>query len=275
MNLKEIDDAIEEGISLKTIAQAYSEIANLKLKNIRAAAERNRLFFQEIASVYGLVKQIAATRKVVLQKSKKTVALIITSNYRFYGNINSSLIEYFVKNTEGIEMDRVIVGKVGIDHFKTTNTLPNLIPVMLKGDHPDTAELNALINIIKDYNQVLVFYTRIKTLLVQTPQVMDITASSQNIEEATGEKFRFIFEPELPKILAFFDSQILTLLLEATFLESEVSRTASRFISMDQAETEANKFIKEYKKVRAYTVRNKKNNQLLEGVAALRNVHHE
>ena len=91
MTIKEIDAAIEEGQSLKQIAQAYSEIANLKIKKIRAEVERNRFFFQEISKVYSLIKTLAMEKKINVTKSKQTVSIVITSNHRFYGQINSDL----------------------------------------------------------------------------------------------------------------------------------------------------------------------------------------
>ena len=48
MTIKEIEENLEEGESLKAMAQAFSEIANLKIKRIRNAVERNRLFYDEI-----------------------------------------------------------------------------------------------------------------------------------------------------------------------------------------------------------------------------------
>ena len=73
MTIKEIEKLIEEGESLKAIAQAYSEIANLKIKRIRSEVERNRVFFAEISKVYGLVKILGNKRKVAVAKPKKRV----------------------------------------------------------------------------------------------------------------------------------------------------------------------------------------------------------
>ena len=275
MTIREIDALIEEGSSLKQIAQAYSEIANLKIKRIRVEVERNRIFFNELSSIYALVKRLAVKKNIVIQKPKKRISLILTSNFRFYGNINSTLIDFFTAKTATIETDRIMLGKAAIDYFKAAKIFTNYHEVLLKGDQPEAEELIALINMVKDYNQVLVFYSKLKTLLVQQPSVIDVTASYQNIKEDQKKEFRFIFEPELAKILTFFDSSILTLLLEQTFLESEVSRTASRFISMDQAETEANKFIKEYEKLKAYTLKNLAGSRILENFASLMAVRKE
>lgn len=277
MTIKEIDLALEEGQTLKQITEAYSEIANLKIKRIRSYVERNRMFFQEIESIYGIVKAFAIKKKVAIAKPKQRLCILLTSNNRFYGNINSSLINYFIGSTRGLpDIDIIVLGKGGIDYFRVTRILPNYKEVILKTDLPTNQELTNLVSLSMNYNQVLVFHSKLKSLLTQQATSTDITAISLYIKKfyvkplyAKGEKeYQFIFEPELPKILNFFDSQILTLLLEQTFLESELSRTASRFISMDQAEAQANKFTKEYLTLRAYAKRNMDNNAILENFAS-------
>ena len=281
MTIKEIDAALEEGQSLKAITQAYSEIANLKIKRIRAEALRNRVFFQEILGVYALVKTLSLKKKInVPSKPKKVVSIILTSNYRFYGAINSDLLEFFVKTIQKLDTDCIYLGKAAIDYFKAQPQLNQghvSTEVLLKDDQPDTAELLNLVGLLSNYKRVLVFYSSMKSLLVQVPTAMDITASSSSLvnssfvneKRTTNNEFKFIFEPDLSKILQFFDSQIITLLLEGTFLESELSRTASRFISMDKAETEANKLIKQYLTLKAYVKRNMDNNTILENFATM------
>ncbi|MCL4366131.1 F0F1 ATP synthase subunit gamma [Patescibacteria group bacterium] len=274
MTIQEIDSVLEEGESLKLITQFYFEVANIKIKKIRAQTERNKRFYEEISKIYSLVKESAVRKRINIIKPKKMVSIVLTSNYRFYGAINSDLLRFFINTTKKLDTDLVVVNKVAIDYFKIQPIFKNYTEVLLKGDQPDVNELTSLVNILKDYTQVLVFYSSFKSLLVQTPTVIDITASATNATDQKTPKsleeqeLRFIFEPELAKILAFFDNQVLTLLLEETFLESELARTASRLISMDQAETEANKLIKEYVGLRVYTKRGVLNNELLENFAA-------
>lgn len=267
MNIREIDETIEEGDLLKQIAQVYSDMANLKIKRIRANVERNRSFFEEISYVYGIVRVVAARKKVIMQKSKKTISLILTSNYRFYGKINLTLIDFFTHFLKGAQTDILLIGKTAIDYFKTQPRLKTKA-LLLKKDYPQEAELNKLVEITKDYSRVLVFYSKMKSLLIQIPEVIDLSTIKQQEISQNQLDLSFIFEPDLQKILAFFDSQIITLILEEAFLESELSRAASRFISMDQAETAANKFIDEYRKLRIYTKRSFLNNQLLESLGS-------
>ncbi|MBI2597075.1 F0F1 ATP synthase subunit gamma [Candidatus Daviesbacteria bacterium] len=279
MTIKEIDEALEEGNSLKSIAQAYSEIANIKIKKIRGEVVRNRQFFEEISFVYGLIKVLADKKKISAQKNKKTISLILTSNFRFYGNINADLIDFFIATISKLDTDILLVNKAAIDYFKAQASLHlggikaylpgELNTVMLKSDMPNPLELQNLVNIVKDYNQVLIFYSKLKSLLIQTPQVLDLSSAQTQAQKSNQMDFKFIFEPELPKILAFFDNQIITLILEEAFLESEASRTASRFISMDQAETDANKFIKEYTILRANAKKIMDNNKILENYATM------
>ncbi len=277
MTIKQIEENLEEGESLKGITQAYSEIANLKIKRIRTEVERNRIFFDEISGVYGIIKAFALKKKVALQKPKKRLCILLTSNYRFYGNINTSLTNYFLGSTRELtDIDKIVLGKGGIESFRATKLLPNYKEMMLKDDMPSGQELTDLAKLCNEYNQVLVFHSKFKSLLTQQATFTDITAVSLYLKESVKENdpknkdfLRFIFEPELAKILEFFDTQIITLLLEGTFLESELSRTASRFISMDQAETEANKLIKSYQALKAYTKRNMDNNTILENFASM------
>lgn len=283
MTIKEIEAALEEGESLKSIAQAFSDIANLKIKRIRSAVERNSLFFDEIARVYATVKALAIKKKAAYVKPKNKLCILMTSNNRFYGAINSSLIKYFIGSTRQLQdADRIILGKGGIDYFRASKVLSKLQELIFQDDLPTSLELTHLAHLCTDYNQVLVFHAKFKSLLTQQATFTDITQISFYLNEfriksmAAGENFfDFIFEPELVKMLKFFDSQILTLLLEQTFLESELSRTASRFIYMDQAEGEANKFIKQYQALKAYTKAGLVNQAILENYASMMAVRKE
>lgn len=272
MTIREIDNLIEEGESLRLLTQAYSEIANLKIKKIRDATLRNRLFFDEILKVYGIVRAFAIKKGVVIQKRKKRLDILITSNNRFYGKINTSLINYFIGSTRELkDVDRIILGKGGIDFFKAIKILPNYKEALLKEDMPTALELSNLVKIMSEYSRVLVFHSTLKSLLTQRATFTDLTATSLYLTQFQVKQnpMYFIFEPEIPKLLSFFDTQILTLILEQTFLESELSRTASRFIAMDEAQQAANTLIQEYLKIRANTQRSIDNLKILENFATL------
>src|SRR3989344_6678273 len=270
MTIREINQAIEEGQSLKQIAQAYGEIATIKIRKIRAAVEKNRSFLKEIATVYRIVKQQSYVRKLAVKKSKKTVSILLTSNFRFYGNIDMEVTRFFLENTPKIQTDRIVVGKTA-NHFLQVMKYFNSYQLLnFKADLPTPEELSQLGQLIKEYQQVLVFYPELSTLLVQKPIVSDITQSDLLTATPTTTTTNYvIFEPELLKILEFFDNQIITLLLEQTFFESELSRTASRILSMDQAQIEAKRFIEGQGQLKAHTLRVEESSHLLENLTSL------
>lgn len=276
MTTKQINETIEEGMSLKLISQAYTEIASNKLKRIRVAVEKNRYYLEDLSKVHKIVKQVASTRQILPQKNNRTISVLITSNYHFYGNVNNNLIKYFLASMRQHPTDQIIIGKTAIEYLTGIKYNLNYQKLTLKTDYPTAAELNALANVTKVYSQILVYYAEMKTVMVQTPIAKDITQTSylQNIRpqdlnskkvaEDLKNSLTVIFEPEIGKMLDFFETQVTNLLLEQTFLESELSRTASRLISMDQAQASADKYIRDQKKQLAQAKKTISNSKLLE-----------
>ena len=268
MSIKDYNKAIEEGESLKEIALSYGEIASNRIKKIKFEVERNRLFFNEIANIYNVVQQQAKLKKVSLKKDKKTISVLLSSNYRFYGNIDNEVIHSFLEQTPKLPTDRIVVGKTAQVFLKSMNYFNNYKSLEFKNDLPSADELLSLTQLTKDYSQVLVFYPQLSTLLVQKPVVSDITQSSLKNSTSVGLSY-VIFEPELTKILQFFDSSIISLLLEQTFFEAELSRTASRILSMDHAQIEANRFIETQRQLKAHAQRSLENIRLLESLTSI------
>lgn len=271
MTVREINELIEIGDSLKTISQAYGEIALLKLEKIRSEVERNREFFQEMAAVYRIVRRQATLKKIVLKKTKKTLSILLTSNYHFYGGIDAKVIHLFLETTPKSATDRLVVGKVGSEYLKAMRYFHQFLYMEFKSDLPTQKELVNLSDKIKDYNQIIVFYPQLSTILIQNAKYADITQSSFAIQDLESDQVvanYVIFEPEIGKILKFFENQINIMLLSQTFFEAELARSGSKILAMDQAQTEANKFISDSVRLLAQTKREIKSNRLLEQVSA-------
>ena len=211
---------------------------------------------------------------MAIRKSKGTVSIMLTSNFRFYGGIDNEVIHFFLESTPKFPTDRIVIGKTGNHFLQVINYFNTYQSIELKGDLPDSEELTRLGQMIKDYQQVLVFYPKLSTLLVQKPVITDITQSdiltSPGAHQAVPNNPYVIFEPELDKILSFFDNQIITLLLEQTFFEAELSRTASRILSMDQAQVGAKHFIEDQKQLKAHLQRIEESAHLLESLSSLK-----
>lgn len=284
--LSDITERLQTGLSLKYIAQSYTEISARKLKEIRRDVERNRAFFAELSNLYHAIKIVAAEKyHIFAGKNGKTAIVLITSNFRFYGTLNAKLVEFFIKETASRPADIFVVGKAGSDLLKSASTdstrrgLVDFEAVDFKKDLPSNEELKPFVAKLAPYKQVLVFYPQFQSILNQQPVVKDIT-ESQNVKEPAAEKHQnlldailgkhptwtddYIFEPSIEKILEFFDTQMITLLVEEAFLESELAKTAARLVTMDQAQIKAEDFIGVENKAFARAVVSIKNAHLLE-----------
>ncbi len=277
MTTKEINSLIEEAQSLKQITQAFTQIASSKLKRIRTGVERNRDFFAELSNIYGIINIIAQHRKIKsLPKNGKTLSLLLTSNQRFYGKITSELVEFFIVQTSKIRSDKIVVGKSGVEILRSLNYALSYQPLILQSDFPTNAEFLELSKVVEQYSKVLVFHPKFQSVLVQKPTIADITRSEEVVSEKTSASKdlvsqinSFIIEPEVKKMIDFFDGQIKVLLLEAALLESELARTASRLISMDRAQTEAEKYLNTQEQLLLNAQRSISNARILETVAAM------
>lgn len=267
--ISQIKQTLEDSQSMKMVAQAYTEIAAMKLQKIRSGIEKNRTFFQEVLAVYRVVK-VAALKSSVAEasKTKGTLSLLLTSNKRFYGDLENRLVEFFIENTSKFPTDRVVLGTTAKEYLKSTNfTLPYQV-VIPKDDLPPMEEMAQIARILTDYQQILVYYPRMQSVLVQHPHVVDLLQHPpEHYLESKEHTFNYIFEPEIQMMMSFFNGQITLLLLEQTFLESELARTAARLISMDRAQVNADEIIQTQKRFLAWAERSLDNAKLLDTYA--------
>lgn len=251
MTIKQLEQNIQTGTTLRGVAQAYAEISSMRLKKTRQTIERNKQFASEIAQVFHTLKFLslkkAAASEIIrrlLEKNGQTVNIILTSNSRFYGELHKSLLDHFLEVSPQGEI--IVVGKMGIDYLHAVNFERPFQGYLFSRDIPSAQEFSDFSKKVSAYQTVLVFHSAFKTVLTQQPKVTDITQSviaAEDISVDSQQHLDFILEPELEAILTFFDSQIVSLLLESAILETELARTASRLVSMGNAEKNAQDFL--------------------------------
>ncbi len=271
MTIRQITGEIEQAYALKQISIAYTEIASNKLHKIRSMVEKNRSFLTELSGVYKIVKQQAYQRKLLQPKKKKTVSVLLTSNEHFFGNINQALTAYFTNAMKDGVSDLVVIGNTANEWLKGVGYKAPYTFVHLQRDYPTNQELDGLVQTIKDYNQIVVFHSQMKTVLLQTSTSVDITQTTYLRHVSAEEQARefFIFEPELVKILDFFEREVMNLLLQQAFLEANLSQTASRLVAMDQSQLNADKVISGENILLDHARRTIANTRLLETYSAL------
>lgn len=272
MNIRDLRQEVTQTQSIKLITQAIGDIATAEIKERRKSAELNIKYFQEILALYKIVKQLAAHTKsfqaLQRQKNGKEILILITSNYKFSGDLDTELVNFYLRHSAGSRADRIVVGASGQEMIEVkAKNIPHTF-VKFNKDYPTIDELENLVKRVYVYSKILVYHSRFVTLLNQDPTITDISASELANQSSPVEKVSYILEPEIEKMIVFFEDQMLFILLQAIFLESEISRTASRMVSMNQAEQAAEKFLDKKERALFQAKKQKANMKIVESFAS-------
>ncbi len=245
--LNSIQEYIETGRTLKAMAEVYSDLAASRLERIRSQIEKNREFAAQLALAFREVKSAVQKFKIKSPAKKDKVNVLLFSNQGHFINMEMQLFEFF-KGYSDNGGDVLIVGRTGSEVLEDSSYHKTYDNLIFDHDLPRPEEIGIAAGKVAAYEKVKVYFPQLKTISVQQPTMVDISAEAvleENNPEAVPEGGIALLEPEGSKMLEFFQSQILGLLLEQAFLEAELARTASRFLSMDAAQQKADTYVKE------------------------------
>ena len=136
-------------------------------------------------------------------------------------------------------------------------------------DIPSPQEAKSFVEKTQNYGSIFIYYPKFVSLVNQSVGITDVTQSSEK-ERDIKEEIKILFEPELPKLLDFFNKQVRTLLFLRMMLETDLSLTAARLLSMSAAEERSDELIKEKKVEIRRTVDSYINAQLLETFSSIK-----
>lgn len=274
--INQLKDILEESKSLKLVTEALGELSAMELKSTRDDVEQNTIFFNEIAKIYQQVQTIASRNQLVNKKTvvinpknSKTISILLTSNRSFYGGLDRALAELFISTSDQYPGDKLVIGNFGITYLLDSHFDHTFEKATFEGDLPTPIELQKLVDQTISYSRILLYHPKFITPLRQEPEISDITQGAEKTTDTAT--IDYILEPELDKMLGFFENQLLTLLFKAIFLQSRLSRTAARMISMYEAELNVEKEIMGERQELIKKTRDHQNILILETYAGLFN----
>ena len=257
---KTINENIAALQSMHQIVETYEEIAAMRTRKIKNSVLQNREFIAGLNSVF---QRVEHSYKVEVSKFKnikaaadakasvtngRTVYVLISSNTGLYGDIVKKVFYTFVSDIKDKDVDLVITGISGRTMFDELSS----DRVYTYFDLSDTIYEDRLVKKIFDflvnYETIVVYHGIFKDMLSQNPTKSYITRGSlETAQQETEVGVASIFEPSLHDIVRFFETQILASLFDQSVYESNLSKYASRMISLDLSASNIAKSVKKTK----------------------------
>lgn len=266
---------LEDLETIGFVASALFDVSAEKISRLRAAFEKNKSFYDDIAGLYQSIKQTAYERGELPQKSTtvvQTVTVAFTSNIRFYGAVNAEVMRAFIGHMKsGAKSDYIVIGRTGKMLMENAPDVEKRASYYaFKEDEPTSEERKQFLKSVAPYSQVQMFYPSFLNVFSQKVVMQDITYTP-HVEAVPGKTltFDYIFEPELSKILDFFETKVRYLLFKRAMLESELARTASRLLAMNQAQDRSQEEIIHLRRLIRRDIANFNDLRLLESFSAI------
>lgn len=273
--------------TFQQITNAYTEIAAVRMRKTRNSVVLNRTFVTELDDVFSDVRTSYAHEVIRLGSKKsdkggvtflshngKTVAVFISANTGLYGDIIEKTFNVFMKDVlqNPAEVEVAIVGKLGLGMFQSR--APDMQFSFF--DLPDTNvtqnDIAQLIGHVVQYEEIWMYYPTFISAVRQDPTRYIISAQTplSELQDSGKKRARYIFEPSLKEILAFFEKEIFASLVDQSVREAELAKHASRIMSLDRAGENMKKKLKELRLEKLRLEHTAKNKKQLETVRSMR-----
>jgi F-type H+-transporting ATPase subunit gamma len=236
--LKKIKETLKTIFYIETIAQVYQEAAKTKMNEIRESVLKTREFIEELLEVYGTIKSVYPFK--ISFRKKEEVVVFLSSNERFYGKLIFDIWKEVEKYLSEKKSDLVVVGRMGKNLAEKSSFNLKFHYFELNDENPDVKDIRKIFDFIKNYEKILVFHGKFKTVLTQQVVITNISGIEIEKEKSTKEK-PYLFEPSPEEILNFFEEELLFSFFYQTLWEHQLSRYATRMIAMHQAQENAQK----------------------------------
>lgn len=248
INKNFIQEEISSLITLEAITRAYSQIASIRMKNVRNLVLSSRDFLNEISFVFAEVLESYRKEAEALAKKRKgkgitflahngrSVAVFMSANTGLYGDLIVRTFNRFLNEIRNSDSEVVVVGKLGLSMFKKEE--PNRAYTFFELDDVsiNQSDMASMIKHLVQYEQINVYYPKFKNAILQEPTTFRI-AAGEALPGRQKEVARtnYWFEPSVENILIFFETEIFASLIAQSVSESQLAKFASRIISLDVA----------------------------------------
>ena len=236
--------------TLKNLTNVFESLASNQVAKVKHRAGLGHEFFQMIWKYYTAIR--VDPKKRLLNRPEtngRTVFILISAEAGLSGDLDVRTIDAMQKKYSPETTDIIVLGSHGANQLSQRE-----IPYIKFFQTPESdgfINVEPIINIVKDYSGIVVYYAEYISLGQQEVRTVDLLSQIQemgeNFEEGVITDDDTIFEPSLNEIALRMEATMMNLALSQTILQSKLAQAASRFNAMTVAEDRASELLGDYK----------------------------
>lgn len=266
---------------LEQLTRVYSEVAARRMQQVRQSVLQSRDFLSGVREIFNevnasyrreiikIARGRAGEKFTFLSHNGKVAAVFLSANTGLYGDIIKRTFDAFVDDVRLSEAEMTIIGRLGRVMYLSSGILRPHTYFDLPDWQTTADDLRAIIEHLVQYEEIHLYHGRFDSIVKQVPNKYVISSGS-DLNQAVATT-QYLFEPSLEEIMVVFERQIFAAMLDQVVRESQLSKFASRMLSMDRAGENIKKLLRELDiewQRNARVLENKKQQEQLTGVWA-------
>lgn len=244
----------EQITTVEDLTGVFESIASTQVAKIKNKVELSKEFFRLLWQQYSAIRIDPANRITSTEREEKngrTVYIVISAEAGLSGDIDQRLIETMMQSYDKATTDIIVLGSHGATQL--TQRGVHFVHFFKVPESENYIDVSPVINAIKPYSSIVVYYEEYVSLGVQEIKTLDLISSMRDMSDGANSDGNVItdedtiFEPSLDEIADQMEATMMTLAFAQTILESSLAQDASRFNAMAVAKKRAGELVTMYK----------------------------
>lgn len=244
----------EQITTVEDLTGVFESIASTQVAKIKNKVELSKEFFSLLWKQYSAIRIDPAeqiTNENRQERNGRQVYIVISAEAGLSGDIDQRLIETMMQSYDKTTTDIIVLGSHGATQL--TQRGVHFVHFFKVPESENYIDVSPVINAIRPYSGVVVYYEEYVSLGVQEIKTLDLMSSMRAMsggiesENSIITNQDTIFEPSLDDIADQMEATMMTLAFAQTILESSLAQDASRFNAMAVAKKRAGELVTMYK----------------------------
>ncbi|MCX6783699.1 MAG: F0F1 ATP synthase subunit gamma [candidate division WWE3 bacterium] len=242
MHIKKITEDLDLYSTFWELTQTYEDVCTTKIQSIREKIFGTRTYIDGLYEVFNQLRlshQYGPVKKTATPIAASHVLVLLTSNRRFSGKITKLVFSQFLEAYRKGGAKVIVIGKIGRHLIGQQSPKIPATCFEVPEEKIAISDLQPILNEINKYQTVDVFYGRFINLVKQLPLQYNLAGDYEALKALAPESREtptsYIFEPSLPKIQNFFETELLTSFFRQNINESHLANLGSRAMKMEES----------------------------------------